>query len=229
MEKVAFIGSYDKTDMLLYMAKILTILKKKVIVIDTTALQKSRYIIPAMKPLKKYITTFQAVDIAIGFESFEDIAACQKEFGENTEYDFALIDIDSPRGYRGFEIKPEDKHYFVTSFDLYCLKRGLQVFKSVPAPVKVTKVLFTKEMLASEDDYLNHLAASLRIKWHSEIVFFPFETGDQNVIFANQRSARIRIKGLSTQYLDSLMFITEDFSKVSEKNIKKAVKLLEKN
>jgi hypothetical protein len=84
-------------------------------------------------------------------------------------------------------------------------------------------------MLASEDDYLNHLAASLRIKWHSEIVFFPFETGDQNVIFANQRSARIRIKGLSTQYMDSIMFITEDFSKVSEKNIKKAVKLLEKN
>ena len=29
MEKVAFVGSYDKTDMLLYMAKILTILNKK--------------------------------------------------------------------------------------------------------------------------------------------------------------------------------------------------------
>lgn len=229
MEKVAFVGSYDKTDMLLYMAKILTIINKKVIVIDTTALQKSRYIIPAMKPLKKYITTFQSVDIAIGFENLEDIKQYQKELGEEVEYDFALIDIDSPRGYKAFEITPENKHYFVTSFDLYSLKRGLQVFKTIIAPIKVTKVLFTKEMLASEDEYLNYLSSGLRIKWNNDIVFFPFETGDQNVIYANQRSSRIRIKGLSTQYMDSIMFIIEDFSGVQEKLIKKAVKVLEKN
>lgn len=229
MEKVAFVGSYDKTDMLLYMAKILTILNKKVIVIDTTALQKSRYIIPAMKPLKKYITTFQGVDIAIGFENLEDIKQYQKELGEVAEYEFALIDIDSPRGYKAFEITPENKHYFVTSFDLYSLKRGLQVFKTIIAPIKVTKVLFTKEMLASEDEYLNYLSSGLRIKWNKEIVFFPFETGDQNVIYTNQRSSRIRIKGLSTQYMDSIMFIVEDFSGMQEKLIKRAVKVLEKN
>ena len=230
MEKIAFVGSYDKTDLLLYMAKILTILNKKVIVIDTTALQKSRYVVPAMQPLKKYITTFQAVDVAIGFESFEDIKQYQTEHGEwNVEYDFALIDIDSARGYRAFEILPENKHYFITSFDIYCLRRGLQVFKALTAPVKVTKVLFTKDMLASEDEYLNHLSAGLRLKWNSEIVFFPFENGDQNIIYANQRSSRIRIKGLSVQYMDSLMFLIEDFSKMQEKLVRKAVKILEKN
>ena len=36
MEKVAFIGGYDKTDMLLQIAKILTVLKNKVLLIDTT-------------------------------------------------------------------------------------------------------------------------------------------------------------------------------------------------
>ena len=148
---------------------------------------------------------------------------------KEVEYDFALIDIDSPRGYKAFEITPENKHYFVTSFDLYSLKRGLQVFKTIIAPIKVTKVLFTKEMLASEDEYLNYLSAGLRIKWNTDIVFFPFETGDQNVIYTNQRSSRIRIKGLSTQYMDSIMFIIEDFSGIQEKLVKKAVKILEKN
>ena len=66
-----------------------------------------------MKPLKKYITTFQGVDIAIGFENLEDIKQYQKELGEVAEYEFALIDIDSPRGYKAFEITPENKHYFV--------------------------------------------------------------------------------------------------------------------
>lgn len=229
MNKVAFVGSYDKTDMLLYMAKLLTIVNKKVIVIDTTALQKSRYVVPTMQALKKYITTFQGVDVAIGFENFEDIKEYQKENGQVEEYDYILIDIDSPRGYKNFAINPAEKHYFVTSFDLFCLKRGLQVFKMLNAPVKVTKVLFTKDIFASEDEYLNYLSSTLKIKWNKEIVFFPFETDDQNAIFANQRSSRIRIKGLSMQYIDSLVFIIEDFSGIPEKSIRKAIKILEKN
>ena len=138
MKKVAFVGSYDKTDMILYMAKILTIANKKVIVVDTTALQKARYIVPSMQALKKYITTFQGVDVAIGFENFEDIKEYQKANDQVEEYDFALIDIDSGRGYNNFEIVSTDKHYFVTSFDMYCLKRGLQVFKTLKFPVRVT-------------------------------------------------------------------------------------------
>ena len=229
MKKVAFVGSYDKTDMILYMAKILTIANKKVIVVDTTALQKARYIVPSMQALKKYITTFQGVDVAIGFENFEDIKEYQKANDQVEEYDFALIDIDSGRGYNNFEIVSTDKHYFVTSFDMYCLKRGLQVFKTLKFPVRVTKVYFSKEMFASEDEYLNFLSAGLRVKWNNEIVFFPFETSELNTIYANQRSSRIRIKGLSMQYMDSLSFIIEDFSGMQERIIKKAVKILEKN
>ena len=36
MDKIAFIGSYDKADMIIYVAKILTFLGKKVLVIDAT-------------------------------------------------------------------------------------------------------------------------------------------------------------------------------------------------
>ena len=84
-------------------------------------------------------------------------------------------------------------------------------------------------MFASEDEYLNFLSAGLRVKWNNEIVFFPFETSELNTIYANQRSSRIRIKGLSMQYMDSLSFIIEDFSGMQERIIKKAVKILEKN
>ena len=84
-------------------------------------------------------------------------------------------------------------------------------------------------MLDAEDKYLNYLSSNLKIKWNNEIVYFPFETTDQNAIFANQRSSRIRIKGLSKQYIDSLMYIVEGFSGIKEGLIRKAVKILEKN
>jgi len=127
MEKYVFIGGYDKADLLIYIAKILTILKKKVIIIDTTILQKTRYVIPNMLPSKQYITTYESIDIAIGFENIAKIKEYQKLAPEEElGYDFILIDMDTPRAYREYEIKPTDKHYFVTSFDIYNLKRGLR-------------------------------------------------------------------------------------------------------
>ena len=208
MQKIAFIGSYDKADMMLYVGKILSIMGKKVLIVDATALQKTRYIIPTMQNLKQYITTFEKVDIAIGFESIDQIKKYKAtNDGDPFDYDYILLDIDSYRGYYYFGIKTEDKKYFVTSFDLYCLRRGLQVFKKLETPTAVTKVLFTKEMLAEEDQYLNYLSKNLKIQWNSDILFFPFELGDQNVIFSNQRSGRIRIKGLSTQYMYVIIYI----------------------
>ena len=42
MEKVGFIGGYDKTDVIIYIAKILTELGNKVLILDTTQKQKTR-------------------------------------------------------------------------------------------------------------------------------------------------------------------------------------------
>ena len=228
MKKIAFIGSYDKADMIIYIAKILTNLGKKVLVIDSTILQKTRYIVPTMKAFKQYITTFENVDIAVGFENINQIKSYLGNVNE-LEYDFILVDIDSYRGYYYFKIQTEDKKYFVTSFDIYNLRRGLQVFRKLEEPTSVTKVLFTKEMLPEEDNYLNYLSKGLKIKWDTNILYLPFEIGDQTAIFSNQRSGRIQLKGLSSQYIDVISFMAEEISGESQNNVKKALKLIERN
>ena len=166
MNKVAFIGSYDKADLMLYVAKVLTILGKKVILVDATALQKTRYIIPKMTPAKKYITTFENIDVAIGFESFGEIKKYKElEDTAKLDYDYALVNIDSYRGYYNFKIQTEDKRFFVTSFDVYCLRRGLQVFKRMDSPALTQRILFSKDMEPAEVEYLNYLSKNLNVKW----------------------------------------------------------------
>lgn len=227
MEKIAFIGSYDKADMLIAIAKILTFMKKKVIVIDSTALSKTRYIVPTMQASKQYITTFENVDVAIGFESFDQIKAYNSlSKTDELDYDYALIDIDSYRGYYYFGIKPEDKKLFVTSFDLYNLRRGLQVFRKLTQPVEVKRVIFTKEMDPKEEEYLNFLSKKLPIKWDPDVVYFPFETSDLNAIYSNQRSGRIQLKGLSATYVDGIEYIVEEISGASQGEVRKALKKL---
>lgn len=227
MEKVAFIGSYDKADMLIYIAKLLVLMKKKVIVIDTTALSKSRYIVPSIQASKQYITTYEGVDVAIGFETMKQIEAYNAQYKtEKVEYDYALIDIDSYRGYYYFQIGAKDKKIFVTSFDLYNLRRGLQVFKKLTEPVMVKRVLFTKDMDPKELEYLDHLSKSLKINWDPDIVYFPFETGDLNAIYSNQRSGRIQLRGLSSAYIDGIEYLLEEISGASQNEAKKVIKML---
>ena len=65
MEKVGFIGAFDKTDMIVQLAKIMTSIKKKVLVIDSTINQKAKYIIPVINPTTSYVTEFEGFDVAV--------------------------------------------------------------------------------------------------------------------------------------------------------------------
>ena len=73
MRNIGFIGAYDKTDMLLNIAKILTIMGNRVLIVDSTINQKARYIVPAISPAMSYITSFEDMDIAVGFNKVENI------------------------------------------------------------------------------------------------------------------------------------------------------------
>ena len=229
MKKYIFLGAYDKTDMLIYVAKILTLMGKKVLLVDTTILKKSRYIVPTMVQDKQSITTFEQIDVAIGFESFEAIRQYQSTtLGRAIEYDIVLLDIDRAIAYQKFGVTKEDKHYLVTSFDVYHLKRGVQILANIEQGAKVTKIYYTTSMLAEEDQYLNYLAKDYKVNWDKKnIIFFPFETADLNAIFINQRSGRIQMKGLSNVFVDSILFLAEEISGEGNAKVKKAYKALD--
>ena len=117
-------------------------------------------------------------------------------------YDIALIDVDTPDKVESFELETFEQIYFVTSFDMYSIKRGLESISGLQNKINVTKVVFAKEILKEEDDYLNFLTAG------SKIIYLPFEVGDATVIYNNQRVSKIKFKKLSNQYKEGLMYIS---------------------
>ena len=231
MKTIGFIGAYDKTDLILYVAKILTTLKHKVLIIDTTITQKARYVVPAINPAVKYVTEFEEIDIAVGFENISDI---KKYLGlaeqQDMEYDIVLIDTDNYVGFEAYNLQEANKNYFVTSFDNYSLKKGLEVLAGLKEPISLTKVYFSKEMLKEEDDYLNFLSLGYKVIWNEYRLYFPIENGDLTVIYENQRVAKIKFKKLSVQYKDGLAYLAEEIlGNVSESNIRRAIKAIERN
>ena len=230
MRKIGFIGAYDKTDLIIYIAKILVAMGKRTIVIDATTNQKAKYVVPVIRPTTSYVTEFEGIDVAVGFNNIEEIKAylgipIRKEL----EYDIALIDVDNYSSIENYNIINAEKNYFVTSFDTYSLKKGLEVLSGLNQIIKLTKVMFSRDASREEEEYLNYLSLGYKIEWDEEKIYFPFEVGDQSVIAENQRVAKIKFKRLSDQYKEGIIYIAEELLGQEEySKIKKVFRQLER-
>ena len=117
----------------------------------------------------------------------------------------------------------------MTGFDLYSLKRGLEILSGISEPIPLIKILFSKDITEEEDEYLDYLSLGYKIIWSEERIYFPFEQGDQSVIMENQRVAKIKLKKLPQLYKDSLMYLTEKMIDSKEINkLKRVFKQVEK-
>lgn len=211
MKNICFIGAFDKLDLILYISRIIKNLGKKVLVVDATELQKARYIVPTINPTKSYITRFEDIDIAIGFESYEEI---ERYIGiteeQKMKYDYALVNIDNGEIFKNFNNDNTIKNYFVTSFELYSIRKGLETIKQIDKPIKITKLIFSREINEEDDYYLDYLALGYKIIWEENKFNFPYDTQDIEVMIENQKTFKIKIKGLTQQYKDNLEYLLTD-------------------
>ena len=118
-----------------------------------------------------------------------------------------------------------DKNYFVTAFDNYSLKRGLEIIGKTAEKNLMTKILYSKHMAKEEDEYLNFLSFYYSVKWSKEKIYFPYEIGDNSIIVENQRNARISYKELSPQYKEGILTIISQIApEIRLGDVKKMIK-----
>lgn len=230
MKNICFIGAFEKLDLILYVAKIIKYLNKKVLVVDATTLQKSRYIVPTINPTKSYITRFEDIDIAIGFESYQEI---ERYIGiteeQKMKYDYILVNADNQEVFENFNNADTIKNYFVTSFELYSIRKGLETIKKIDKPIKITKLIFSTHMDETDDYYLEYIALGHKIIWEDEKIIFPYTTEDMETMIENQKIFKIKIKGLSQLYKESLEYLVSDIiPDVNINNLRRIIKNIER-
>lgn len=240
MEKVGFIGAFDKSNFIIYISKILELAGNKVLVVDSTSIQKIKYTVPSINPTKAYITSFEDIDFAVGFESWEHIEQYLGiQFDTNDEdeqidnsvktnkdsYDYILIDVDSAEKMESFGIEEIEKKYFVTSFDLYSLRKGLSCLENLKNTIKLTKVLFSYEQSKEDEEYLNFISLKYKIEWKDYTFYFQIFGDDNKVFEENQRIQKISYKKLGLNYKESLSYVIQDIAKnLNIAQIKKLMK-----
>lgn len=228
MRKIGFVGAYDKTDLILSVARVLEQAEKKVLVVDNTIEQKCKYVVPVINPTVSYITEFDGIDVAVGFNSITQIRQyLGLENDEEFEYDIMIIDTDNYDGMEQFNLQSSEKLYYVTSFDIYSLKKGIQIIKQVDVPLHMTRIFYSKEMLKEEEEYFDYLALGVKVIWNEEKIYFLLENGDQSAIIENQRLEKIKFRNLSNEYKENIAFLVNDIdNEIGEKKIRNMIKNL---
>ena len=224
MKKIGFIGASDKTNLIVYLAKILEIIGNRVIVVDTTATQKTRYIVPAINPTRAYLTDFENIDFAVGFESIDELSRYLGISEENLPYDYMLIDVDKYRIIDSFGLEESQNNYFVSGFDMYSLKRGISILKNLTSPMNLKKILCDYSIRQDDENYLEYLSVETKVTWNEFRVYMLTKGSDKQVIEENERVYRIRFKRLSAEYMDSLLYIAQDI--VQDLNIGRIKKMI---
>ena len=226
MKKIGFIGAYDKTDLILSISKVLVKAGKKVLLIDSTILQKAKYIATNILPTVNYITSYEEIDVALGFKNIKQVKQyIGLEENEKLEYDVIFIDTDNLEGAMNFEVSTSDKIYYVTSFDGYSLKKGLEIIQGLNFPLKMERIFFSREMLKTEEEYFDYLTLGLKVEWEENKLYFLLENGDQSAQIENHLVQNIKLKNLSNEYRENVIYLTNEIcGDVGERTIRKIVK-----
>ena len=81
-------------------------------------------------------------------------------------YDYALVSIDTIEGFENFYNQNTIKNYFVTSFELYSIRKGLEAISRIKQPIELTKLVFSTEINQEDDYYLEYIALGYKFKWN---------------------------------------------------------------
>lgn len=208
LEQIAFIGTYDKKDLILNIAKVLTECGLKVLVVDATLMQRLKYIVPKISNNSiTYISEYLGIDVALGFINLNGIAQYLGN-ASNIPYDYVIIDTDNIQTMNSFMVDKSKKIYVVTSYEQYELRRTIELLKYYNRPIEVTKVVFSADLENNQEEYFNKLLSETPVILKKDIVEYADTTQDRKVTLQNQLMGDLSLYHYSSTYKDSLEYHT---------------------
>lgn len=242
MRSVGFIGKTEKTDVVLYIAKMISAMGSKVIFIDATSTQKTRYTVPYIdigNVQDQYVTEFDGVEVAVGFNNILELKKYLLSKGEDfSEFEYVLIDTDVEEMCEEYDIKSANKTFYITTYDKMHVAKGIELLKYLCATkrkedpdgeLNITKILMYTHVNSAHVKYMDQLTENLPIVWNQNSVTLSYDEGDLSVGIQNQYSNKIDMKYLSAQTREGIIGAVEMITGEDKNKLKKVLKNIDRN
>lgn len=218
MQVVGLVGYMDKYDFAINLARTINIMDKSVLVVDATLDQKLKYVVPALDNIgRSYVTQYNNIDFAVGFNSMHDVENYMIEQGININlYDHILIDIDSPKGYELFRTRGINKTYLFLDTSVLSiaknkeLVKAMRVYNQQEENLELTKVWFKAYLSRASENYFDTQIKEYNVKWVEPEYEIPNDDRDRIENIDSQLSGIIDIKKHSKMYISTIADITAE-------------------
>ena len=233
MQVIGAIGYVDKYDFVIDLAKTLRLSGKSVIVIDGTSDRKYRYVIPSLTfGDKYYITQYDGIDFAIGFDSMHDLENYTSEQKINISlYDYMILDIDNPKSYEFFRTRGIDKTYFFVDTSVISFAKNADILKAMKVyntssdSLVMTKILFRAYLTRAEDQYFYKKMQEFDVKFNPTEYEIPNDDQDKMASIDAQISGIIDLRKHTRIYIETIADIAaEILGDVSSRDVYKSIK-----
>lgn len=231
MPVIGLIGYVDKYDFAINLAKTINIMNKSVLVVDATLDRKLKYIVPALNNIgKSYVTQYNNIDFAVGFDSMHDVENYMCDQGINIGlYDYIIIDMDSPRSYEFFRTRGIDKMYFFITTSVLSVAKDKDIIKAIRVysqdEIKMTKVLHKAFISRAAEDYFENQIADYNVNWQEPSYEIPDDEVDKQANVDSQFSGIIGLKKHSKIYISTIADMTAEIvDDVTSKEVIKEIK-----
>ncbi|PQP80366.1 hypothetical protein C0Q44_28560 [Paenibacillus sp. PCH8] len=214
MKQVVFIGAFEKSDILFYIAKLLSI-HHRVAVVDVTSNADYRYAYPKI-PEQTGTQQHDRFDVIenMTLEKYEQLMI-------EDSYDFALIDISYKEELQRWP--NADQYFLVTSHDNAVIQRNVELMdyffqgKSQSDLVPMFKLI--QESTKYTEQVINELFEMHPIDWKETFVFYPDES-DLESKHMNQHLSMLHIKKLSGELKSALQGVLGQLLEQTTKEMK---------
>lgn len=232
MQVIGAIGYVEKYDFIINLAKTLRLAGKSVIVIDGTYDRKYRYVIPSLTyGDKMYITQYDGVDFAVGFESMHDLENYVSEQKINISlYDYMILDVDNPKAYEFFRTRGIDKTLFFIDTSVISIAKNLDILKAMKVytageSLNMTKVLYKAYLTRAQEQYFSKKLEEMDIKWNESEYEIPNEEQDKMANIDAQISGIIDVRKHTRVFMEVIADLAaEILGDTSSREIFKAIK-----
>jgi hypothetical protein len=225
MKQIVIIGALDKTDMMLYLCKLVAT-NHKVLLVDATGCERYKYAYPKME-LDSVIHQHDQFDIA---ECVTTVETYQRLIAEGN-YDYVLIDLEDAE--LAVHWSEADQFFMVTSYDNPVMQRNLQLMEALSSNLDATVLIPVARVICEvagtlREDYLDDLFSPLHIEWKDTFVYYPDER-DLAARIHNQMRSNVNIKRISGDYRKVLSEMAESILEIGPAEAKKLWKRAERS
>lgn len=224
MKQILFIGAHEKTDLIFYIAKLLSV-DHKVLIADVTIHQDYRFTYPKVSESAE-INQHDNFYIAENLDSYSKL----EQILTSDEYNVILIDINNPEALRNWSSC--DEYFLVTSHDNAVLQKNIELIdsffqdKSKSDFIPFSKIVI--EATSFTDQYINSMFDSHPIDWKDTHTFYPDER-DLTSKYMNQHLATTHIKKVSGELKQVIQSVVGKILNQSNKETKTLWKQAERS